>query len=494
MKIDQMSKRLFDGLFHVVLSLMLIDWAVKLPFSFHGIGIYEIAFILLGCVSLIRLFFEKGAVFQNVMQMLRASKWNVFALAGYLLMGIATLFYAQTLHYALAKYIVVVQMLFFGVCFFYYVSVHKKGYTTALKAIYVNIGLSAAFSAIWGMIEYFFFTVDKYPPVVSPINDYNQYSTILLIGLVSMAFFVIKSQLPPVKKYFIAGAVGCAVIPSVVVSGSRRSYVILLFIAALLLLYALGFELFRFTKRKTTKRQLLSGICGVLICAVCICSGSSLLKNVVVSNSGKPVGGISAGSNNNTSDPTSPPPSDPSAPSVPSEPLTPESSLAPDRLSNGFDFGKRITIWRIAVQELQQYNVQSLLFGQGASHSSDIYDDLNNPLVKQLHASYGYNNVTPAEKNWMNAHNLFLQDVLDGGLVLLFLQIAMILSAAVYTIKIMRVDFTRGLVLGLLYCILLVTLCLSSASGIISNKFFWLITMLQMTEYFTIKGETEKAP
>ena len=77
-----------------------------------------------------------------------------------------------------------------------------------------------------------------------------------------------------------------------------------------------------------------------------------------------------------------------------------------------------------------------------------------------------------------------------GGLVLLAMQLSIILSCVIYCIKILRENFTHGCVLFLMFGILFVTLFLSCASGITSNKFFWILIMIQMTEIFTLKAKT----
>ena len=152
MKTNQITKKLFNFFFHLVLSLMLIDWAIKLPsvyFGNYGIGIFELSFALLGGMTVIRISYEKQTFFQNVMSVLRTSKWSIYALLCYTFMGVVTLLYADSLGYALQKYIVVVQMLFFAMCFCYYVATYEKERSFAINQIFFNIGFSSIVCAMW---------------------------------------------------------------------------------------------------------------------------------------------------------------------------------------------------------------------------------------------------------------------------------------------------------------------------------------------------------
>jgi hypothetical protein len=72
----------------------------------------------------------------------------------------------------------------------------------------------------------------------------------------------------------------------------------------------------------------------------------------------------------------------------------------------------------------------------------------------------------------MNPHNLFLHDMLVGGLMLLTLQLSIILVAVISTLRAIRKEPFAGIVLGLLYGVLMITLLLSSGRGILANKFF----------------------
>lgn len=482
MKLDSISRKAFQLFLHLVISLMLIDWAVQLPFSFHGIGLFEISFVFLGIFSLIRLFFEKGGVFRNVWNVLRASKWTALALSGYLVMGIVTLFYAQSPRYALSKYVVVVQMLFLGVCLLYYISTCQKGSGAAIRSIYLTIGLSTVFAAVWGILKFLLYRNTTDSVSISPITDYNQYTTILLIGLICIGFYIIGSSRHAAVRYSFA-AISFAIISATIsASKSRRSYLLLFPILAFLFIYAIVFEVRRFMKNGKSKQQLISGLCGVLFCAVCVYAASNFLTQIFVSPSAHTFESHEISEASLSNEPFSLTRlSDTSAPKK-------TDFTVQDRLNVSNGIGIRSIIWNAALNELAQYDTSSLIFGKGASHHSDMYDNANLPAMEQLRLAYGFSDRYTPPKNWMNPHNLFLQDLLNGGIILLLLQFSVILTCVGYIILLLRKNTVSGCALGLMFSVLLVTLMLSCGPGIIANKFFWLLITLLLAEVFSTKA------
>lgn len=505
MKADNLSKKAFFWLFHIVLSLMIIDWAVILPFSVKGVGLYELAFLLLGATCLVRLWVERGEVFRSICRVLRSSVWCVITLVAYLIAGVVTLFYSPNLSYALTKYVVVVQMLFFGVCLFYYLATYTGGSAKALLTVFGNLGFSAVVCGIWGMLDFFFPGTDLYPPVVSPIQDYNQYTTILLVGFISGGYYILRCIQRPVKRYLcLTVLIASAAVP-VFAGGSRRSLVLMMGLLGLLAGY-LAVELLVKYIREKNMRHLAVSLCAlVLCCAVTYLFGNSVatrvaelanqplvppVQTVEPATEPEPTPPTDVPETSAPTDapaPTEPTPPEPVQPTEPAQPTEPPaSSLAQDRLVASSGFGKREIIWDAAIEEIRQSNTRQLLIGHGDGYETDFYDDLDKPLANKVHRWYAYTPENPAAKNWMNPHNLFLHDMLVGGLMLLTLQLSIILVAVISTLRAIRKEPFAGIVLGLLYGVLMITLLLSSGRGILANKFFWLFTMLQIGQNYVL--------
>lgn len=479
--------------FHATLALMLIDWAVPELFWKGLISPYEISFVLTGLVFLGCFFFSGREMIRQVIQTLAVSKWMVLVLCAYLLMGIVTLFYAQSVIYAVTKYIVVVQMLFFGVCAFVYASMKRKVGGNILREIYANIGISAIIIAVLGYFGFFTGTKTVYLDRISPIPDYNQYTTILLIGLVCGIFWLLNLKIRKHYRYLAVSGLCCVLVPAIYIAGSRRSYLLMLAVMALLAGYLIVSEVLAYAKKKDVRQFGLSLGC-VFLCIMCVVLSLNLLEGAVKDIADKRMQQIMG----MPTDPTisldgdgvgviNP---DDTIPSV----VIPGNDLSEtyQTIASGTALAKRELIWNAALDKITASGPLRLIVGYGASYSADLYDDLTNPKVQQVHSAYGYNENNKAREHWMNTHNLFLQDILEGGIVLLVIQLAVVALAAVYTIKLLLREPLHGVTLGILYGILFVTLFLSSGRGMISNKFFWLLMTLQILAWDSLSHKERK--
>lgn len=454
-KLDQFSKRSFGCLLHSVISLTLINWVIKVP-QFHGIGLYEVCFLLLGCAALIRLFYEKSDVFRTIAGALRSAKGTVIAVAVYFLLSTANVLYAQTPDYALDKYLLIAQMLFIGICMIYHIA-KQPG---AKQGLYLNIGLTSVFIAIFALGKYLFFTDGPYPAIITIERDYNLYSTVLLMGWICAMVYAAELPVSNMRKCVLFAIFTGLLMPMILVSGSRRSYLISFAIAAVVLLSAI---ILTIKTVKSDKKTCKRAICTLLVCVLCASLASFAMTTSVYELSHTPSGTTQS----------------------------PGSASAQDRLEADTGLGKRAFIWDAAMKEIKRYDTKALLIGKGASHSSDLYDDQSFPEIRAVHEAYKKSAENPAEKNWMNPHNLFLQDMLNGGVVLLLSLLAVIGAAIFYSIRILRASPAVGLGISLMYGVLLFTFILSSGKGMLAHKFFWLVTFMQILECHKLsrKGE-----
>lgn len=451
-KLDLFSKKAFHYFLHCVMAMLLINWVIVTP-AFHGIGIYEIVLFLLGCSALLRLYYEKGGVFKAIFQVMGSAKWSVVAITVYLVLGAVNILYSQSPTYALEKYITVVQLLFVGACMLYHIADRPN----AQRGLYLNMGLTTILIAFFALGKYLFFTDGDYPAIITPMRDYNLYSTILLMGWICAITYSAQLSVSNMQKCTLITIFTGILMPMVQVSGSRRSYLISFGVAAFVLAYAI---ILTVKTIRANKKAYMRAVCILLACVLCVG-----LANVAMT---KTVSGLAQKESSGPADGPGP-------------------SSAQDRLEIDSGFGKRIFIWNAAVKEIQRYDTKTLLFGKGAAYSSDLYDDTSIPEVQIVHDSYNKSAENPAKKNWMNPHNLLLQDMLDGGIFLLLSLLTVIGAAVFYSVRLIRQMPAVGIGISLMYTVLLFTLLLSSGKGMLVNKFFWLITFMQLLECFRIK-------
>ena len=92
---------------------------------------------------------------------------------------------------------------------------------------------------------------------------------------------------------------------------------------------------------------------------------------------------------------------------------------------------------------------------------------------------------------WMNPHNFLLQDALEGGLVLVGIELALIAFTFFSFLKLLYRTPHTALPLAMMTGILYVTLVLSSGKGMVSHKFLWLFLVCQVAEMHRISRKKQ---
>lgn len=469
LRLKLLFKNSFIVFFHTTLSLMMIDWAMPIKYSIGPFGFYEISLILLSISFLGCMYFEKGVFLKRLPELFKASSVLFILLALYICFGVVTLFYAKDFSFALLKYITVLQMIVFGFYSLYYVFFDDDSQRSLrhFKQVTLNLGLTSLFIALFAFAGYFTETYTAFYQRISTIIDYNQYSTILLVGMVCLEIWLIRSNLKFFVKY------GSIVLSSFILSsasfasGSRRSAVLLCVIGVVLFVYAIFHETKVFLRDKNKLNMFLAVVLS-LVALIGSASFSKYTQNtvgiigqdrynkVIEYIQSLPEGSIGDGETENllylgTQN---------------------EISETIEGIFNGNGMAGREAIWELAFDRIEEFDTKGLLFGGGASYSWDIYDDWESEDMSVLKDRY-YKFV--GFDNWMNPHNLFLQDMLDGGIILLLLQVLLVGCILIYIFKGFATSANNSAVLLLMSLIIFVTLFLSCGKGMITHKYFWLI-------------------
>lgn len=470
----------FQFFFHTTLCLMLLDWACPIRLTIGFLGVYEgsLLFLLvsfIGCMIQ-----EKGRFFIRIFQIFKTCPLLIGLLAVYSVYGFITVFYGPDPMFGLVRYLVTGQMIAFSAFLLYYLFPEgaMKEDRSRLAAMGWNVGITAGGIALIALIGYFTDWYTVYYQRIATIRDYNQYSTILLMGLVAFTCVTVRSVSALWRRYVYLISYWVVVGTAVYQAGSRRSDVLLCALAAVLLVYVLFCEYYRYHKTHD-KRQMAAAACLLAVC-VLVTTGAAQLTH-------KAVGRIAPQRLDRDIQLLQ------TLPEGEIDAATMESLLLAgeqDELSgtlegimDGRGFSSRSAIWKAAFDCIRSSDTIHLLFGYGASYSWDLYDDWSNPLVAQLRERYPlYNEAT----QWMNPHNLFLQDALEGGLLLLLLQVLLLFAIGLSLLSLLRRSPDSAVALVLMNMVLYVTLLLSAGRGMISHKFFWLLLFVQIAENYRL--------
>ncbi len=477
-------RKCFEIFYHLSIFCMLFEWACPMFTIFGFIGLNEIAMSLAGISFIGCVFIEKKAYFTHLFEVLKSSKYLCIALLGYVIYGIVTVFLGADLMFVVLRYVVVIQMVLFAFMTLYYllpVGATKEVEAQKMKSFLLNVSITAGIISVFALLGYYIDFYTTYFQKISTIKDYNQYTSILLMGLICLSTLVIRSEMSFVKRYAILIPYATLISLCVYAAGSRRSDVLLLVVALIISVYAVICEAKRFGSKFNWKGAV-SALCAMTICLS--------VAGVVSYFNFELVGNISEKR------------------LAYALKLKAEGKATPELLEkismsgahvemdstlkglvDGSGMDSREAIWNIAIDEIKHSRTKEIILGHGASYSWELYDDLSNPDVKELRVKYYKED---SDKLWMNPHNLFLQDMLEGGAILFVLQLAILLFIAISFVRILKYRVSAFLPLLLANAVLYVTLLLSSARGMSAHKFFWVLIAFQIVFNYYISKSPKK--
>ena len=144
-----------------------------------------------------------------------------------------------------------------------------------------------------------------------------------------------------------------------------------------------------------------------------------------------------------------------------------------ETIASGDFLKKRMYIWGIAVNEIQDFNLKEFIFGKGASYQSDIYDlPENKRILMEV-----YRLKQEPDDQWMYTHNFLLSDMLSGGSCKALLSLGIILSIVYYLMKNIKNYFTNVLFLILLFGIVYLNAFISYRFGYVGDKNYWVVLL-----------------
>ncbi len=474
----------FESFFHLSLFLMLFDWGCPIPVSIGPLGFYEAALLGTGVCLLGYSFKTNFSFFHRFREILASAKALVVSFLAYVLYGIVTLLYGGNFSFGSSRYIVVGQMMVFSLYTFFYLFIKEKANSLArLKKIGWNISIAGLSVAVVAIVGYFTAWYTVFYQRISPIRDYNQYTTILLMATVVFSVLMInKRPLAFWKRYAVLGAYWLVMSTAIYTACSRRSHVLMCVFAAIFSVYALYMQ--ERYHRKKHNRFVSFGVAVVslaLCFAVCLSVASATFKVVeklapvrLQNALSKIENGEEISSN------------DMESVSLVGEQY--ELSESFQGMVNGSGFSSREAIWNAAYDKIKNSDTRHLLFGYGSPYSWELYDDLSNPAVQPVRDRY---HADDEKILWMNPHNFLLQDALDGGLIFVGIEMILIVCTFLYLLKLLYRTPHTAIPLILMNGILYVTLTLSSGHGMIAHKFLWLLIICQIAETYRIAKKKE---
>lgn len=136
---------------------------------------------------------------------------------------------------------------------------------------------------------------------------------------------------------------------------------------------------------------------------------------------------------------------------------------------------KRSLIYKTAINELLRYKPLQIIFGRGSAYDIHLYDTTTDKDILDAYSILEYNE---RPIGWMSVHNFMLADILNGGLIKLFLGIFMIVQIVIRIIKAIKIKPGIGPPFIVLFSLVLINNFISGTYGLLNDIFFYMILML----------------
>ncbi len=436
-------------------------WAATLFTLFAGVldlaaafsyYLYEAAAVLLAitlAATLLRRYgLHPAAITREFAAQLKPGGLWFYSLLLYLLWDIVGVFYSPAPRAALAKYPAVLAVLLLAVAMLLCIDSHRR-----IDQALLTVFAAAALAAVLAVFSYFL-------PVLYPLQytlrltlrrDYNVFATTLLIGCCCGVYLLIQAPLQRWVRCLAIGAASVLFTTVLLLSGSRRT--------VLLLCPALGATAVVWLLRElsTRKSALWAGggvaatvVAAGLATAMTVNAFSGYMQQLYEVHGEQ---GAVAGGGGGTS-----------------------LEERYDTISDSSMLAKRLIIWDIALDELKSYPPARLLVGKGSGYNMHLYDITPD---RRLQEAYGPNHEIAGA---LSAHNFILADLLDGGLIRLALGLLMLAPLLRYGWAILLQQPVNAALYLLVWAVVLANNLISNRYGLVYDKFFWIFAVLLLKE------------
>ncbi len=347
------------------------------------------------------------------------------------------------------KYRVVITTLI--VCLAIFISCDEGADIAEFKAVFVLSSLLISAITVTNYVLLPTFSVE-YLLRLTLRRDYNVYAVVLFTGAVYGVFLPIRYSEINMEKICLSLISVASVIPTMLLSGSRRVYLSLLPTAFIWICSVM----FLMKKKKVKERGLVMiSAFGVTMTYLFIQIVTSGMEGYMLYLYYSPDSEYVTALNNSA-----------------------ETTLQDryDSIYTSNAMEKRNVIWGIALDEYLGYSTTEKIFGRGSGRDIVIYNQSHSELVRV----YG------EEENYigkLSAHNFLLADLINGGIVKVLIATLCLLSLANMMIKYLFKKPISALPYGIITGVIMISMLISSRYGILYDKILLINTTLFLIDY-----------
>ncbi len=363
-------------------------------------------------------------------------------LAMYILWDLFTLFYSPAREHFMAKYKVVIMMAAIAASFF--LVTWDRGWVRKVLAAAGSAGVAVALLTLLNYTVLHLFPL-YYTRRLSLRADYNMFASVLFFSFIILFFLITTGQGSCSSMLWKISLLAAAELPVLILSGSRR-YFVLLFPVALVLA---GDFIWLTTKRKEAtcpwwKAAAVLTVAAAVVFCLGLLYGEYLKQNEAKLQALPQAQGFAQGE-----------------------------ALPQERYSTMAQAGqtsKRKLIWQTVIRELNTFTGQEWLIGRGF-----CYDNYFLRCSKSLELMEAYPQEMQAV---LSAHSFWLADLLNGGIVKLFLAAALWLCIGAKLFFLLKREPYWGQLYWACFLTILLNNTISNRYGFLYDKMFWLFCLL----------------
>ncbi|WP_142412977.1 O-antigen ligase family protein [Hathewaya massiliensis] len=433
---------------NLILITVFFTW-MDLVFNF-SIPVHQILLVVSLLLSIIYFIQNREVAVKKIFSNSRLNKLIFILINIYILVDIINIAYSPVKKYALIKYVVIGQMYILALIMYLFIDNGRD-----LNKVFVVLGIGSIMISVCSILAYFGLInlIVPFYGRIALIKDYNLAATAILTGTFALSIVIIKNIESLRKRIILFTLTSFLTVPIIYNGGSRRGVILLLISSLVVIAYY-------FWKLYMEENLNFKSVLPIII-SISVVLGVSLGLNNVVTNLYKD--GANLPENVQKYEDIR----------EEAEPYNVNNTYK--TIYKGSALNSRKVIWNLAFTEIKTFKLKDYLIGRGSGYSSYMYVDKYSSNIEKL---YG-NNKKP-KLGGSHPHNLFLVDLIDGGIIRLVIELCIwiiILIQLIITFKINKGLFT----IEFLAWMCIVSNCLISGRyGFIYFKEFWIFAIINM--------------
>lgn len=475
-------KKIFNFCFLFLVTNFFINTCMPLPFA-KGIiwwCILNIGYIFMLCVDFIFLIRYSSTCRRILKSSFDENKSIIIFVTLYLIWDLINFTYATYLGYTSSKILSIIENLLLLINLLIFIN------WSHINRVFLCIGLVSLFISATAIVGFVTGDYCYYLRKISILKDYNVFATVILLGTIANFYIITRGRVLSFQRCVLLYLTLLLNVPVILLSGSRKNFLIICVVMFFYLIVFFGKSIYQTQKKLCvkdgTKKRFLLLLVGVLS-ILSVVGMTSWLSNYSDSRYEEYLSGNYMWVRY----------TDKVDGRYERESSVRESDLNGryETLISGKAANGRIVIWKTSMEWIKDMSPLEKIIGGGNSYNSEVFDDIDHPINRECKNVYG-SNITNEAKNWLYPHNIVLGDMLDGGIIKVFLLCGVVLTMIYKVLTSILYRSEMGIAVLWVGGTILVMLMTSGHLGLFGNKFFWapLALTLGLEQRQTCKAKT----